>query len=150
MSQQIWWEELPWDYARKVRDFLKPGIRVLDLSPEEGGYPFGQAAVDMVRWNGILPLTYENGGFDLVLCRYGPLCLGEIARVLKAEGFLVAEQVGGSDAWEPGAPAYNLENQLPLAEAAGFRVMWRQQAYPLGPGGQRGHRFILIAKKRPA
>ena len=148
MSRQIWWEELPWDYASKARDFLKPGVRVLDLSPEEGAYPFGREPAEAVRWNGAGPLPFADGSFDLVLCRFGPLPLEEAARVLAAGGFVVAEQVGGSDSWEPGPLDFNLENQLPRVEAAGFRVMWRQQAYPLGPGGRRGHRFIFIAKKR--
>ena len=148
MSRQRWWEELPWDYASKARDFLKPGVRVLDLSPEEGAYPFGREPAEAVRWNGTGPLPFADGSFDLVLCRFGLLPLEEAARVLAAGGFVVAEQVGGSDSWEPGPLDFNLENQLPRVEAAGFRVMWRQQAYPLGPGGRRGHRFIFIAKKR--
>lgn len=44
-------EPLPWDYREKVRDFLKPGVRLLDLGTGGGelllelGHPFSLTSV---------------------------------------------------------------------------------------------------------
>lgn len=149
MENQSWWEPLPWDYGRKMRDFIRPGVRVLDISPEAEAFPFAPGdPVDVARWTGEAPLPFAAGSFDLVISYHGPYSPEEIARVLKRGGFFVTEQVGGMDAWEPGAPDYNLENEGPKLREAGFRLMWRHQAYPLGAAGKRGHRFMLIGKKQ--
>ena len=97
MSRQIWWEELPWDYASKARDFLKPGVRVLDLSPEEGAYPFGREPAEAVRWNGTGPLPFADGEFDLIFHPVSNCYVREVrpifrecARVLKPGGALLS------------------------------------------------------------
>lgn len=147
-GQEAWWEPLPWDYRQKVGEFLRPGARVLDLSPEEGAFPFSsREGVSATCWPGE-GVPFADESFDLVICRGRPVDPSEAARVLRQGGFYVTQQTGGMDAWEQGAADYNLENEGPRLQAAGFRLMWQHQAYPLGPGGRRGHRFIMIGKKR--
>lgn len=128
-------------------------------------------------------LPFADGSFDLVLNFHRDYVLPEIRRVLKTGGFFLTEQVGGQDCAAlyarlmPGVhgqkPDYNLENELPKWQAAGFRVMYRNQYYPAiqfadgaalcryaEESGRTcpqhfsaalegwGHRFFLIAKKK--
>lgn len=115
-------EPLPWNWEQKKADFIKPGDKVLDL----GDRPLEKASA-------------SEGGYDVVLSR-GPLReYGKIAALLKTEGFFLMECVGSEDSralasfFTPQsrpAGTVNLENQLPKMAAAGFRIMFRNQAYP--------------------
>ncbi len=111
----------PWDWEQKKADFIKPGDRVLDL----GGRPLSGVSV-------------PEGGYDVVLSR-GPLrdC-GEVAALLKADGFFLMECEGSEDSralanfltpQSRPAGTVNLENRLQKMEAV-FRIMFRDQAYP--------------------
>lgn len=172
----LWQEPLPWDFTAKVRDFLRPEVRLLDLNAGDGGYLLSLghplALTGGVVWQGedyrrclkrlgprgaavrfcenAARLPFGDGCFDVAINRQGPCPPEEIARVLARGGFLVTEQVGGMDARRPGAPDYNLENQGPKFRAAGFRVISGNQAYPLLEEGswRRGHRFLVVAKRR--
>lgn len=114
-------ENLPWDWDEKVKDFIKPGDRVVTLRP---GFAVSQIPPESAQ----------------VILSRGPLWdLSEIWRALKPGGFFLTECVGGEDSRAlanfllPGshpASTVNLENQLPRMEQAGFRVMYRNQAYP--------------------
>lgn len=167
---------LPWNFAAKVGEFLRPGVRLLDLNAGDGRFLLGLghpadltgAAVwaqeDYRRCQKRLAplgavvrfcedparLPFADGCFDVAASLHGPLCPEETARVLAPGGFLITQQVGGMDARRPGPPDYNLENQVPQFQAAGFRVITASQAYPLLEEGswQRWHRFLLVAKRR--
>lgn len=114
-------QDLPWDWDQKARDFIKPGDRVLSLRPGQdlSGIPSESVEVALSRG----PLWEPAGIF----------------RVLGPGGFFLMECEGGEDSRalaeflvpgsRPASPV-NLENQLPLWPEAGFRVMYRNQAYP--------------------
>ena len=115
---------LPWSYEQKVGDFLKPGVRRLDI---RGGIP-----------------DCEDGSFDLVTAYQTEYDLDVVVRVLRKNGFFVTQQVGGRN--RPDSPGYNLENQGPRLEAAGFRLMYSHQGYYQDEDGVLQHRFIIIGK----
>ncbi len=83
---------------------------------------------------------FPENSFDLILCDGSPYLLSEVFRVLKSGGFFLTCQFGGEDclhlrrifSWElsGSVPSFNLENQLPAFLHTGFRVMYRDQAYP--------------------
>lgn len=159
---------LPWDFSGKVKDFLRPGTRLLFLGAGEDLLPLGRppeltalagrepfcpylaplgvrtAAYDPAAG----PLPWEDGSFDLAVAWYAPYDPAHIRRVLRPGGFFLAQQIGGGEGEAP--PDYNLENQGPRLRGAGFRIMYQNQAYPVevlaGERVQR-HRFILIGKK---
>ena len=115
-------ETLPWDYPQVVREFLRPGVRLLDMGT--GG--------------GELLLTLDDS-FDLVIDRHESYDLSEVRRVLKKNGFFVTQQVGGENdlplvkrlcqGFSGSFVGFNLENELPRFRQAGFRVMRSDQAY---------------------
>ena len=122
-------EPLPWDYPQVVREFLRPGVRLLDMGTGGGellltlGHPYALTSVTE-GWEpnlalcqkklaplGItvkyydsekgMPLPFPDDSFDLVIDRHESYDLSEVRRVLKKNGFFVTQQVGG-------------ENDLPL------------------------------------
>ncbi|WP_322199102.1 class I SAM-dependent methyltransferase [Acutalibacter intestini] len=162
-------EKLPWSYERKVRDFLRPGVRLLDMSAGAGefllglGHPpaltaalvqdeaefllcqkrLGPPGAEVCWWREG-PLPFGDGSFDLLLNDRAPLDPAEAARVLGPGGFLVAQQTGGQEAPWLGED-YNLENVAPRLEAAGFRLNYAHQFYGEEPPC---HRFMLVGKRR--
>lgn len=124
-------DSLPWDYQARVKEFLRPGVRLLDLgtgggelllsfhhpyeltSVTEGWPPNLELCRRKLEPLGITVkgydseqddrLPFEDDSFDLVLDRHESYDLKEIHRVLKKGGFFVTQQVGG-------------ENSLPLAK----------------------------------
>lgn len=121
-----------WDYSRKVRDFLKPGVKLLDLNRQD--------------WGGV-----PEESLDLIICRHIVCDLRRVYSLLKPGGFFVTEQLGAQDSGAPPGcpPDYNLENQAPIFEAAGFRIMSCDQDYRRAGiyGELMEHRFIIAAKK---
>ncbi len=115
---------LPWSYEQKVSDFLKPGIKRLDI---RGDTP-----------------EFEDGSFDLVTAYQTEYDLGEVVRALRKNGFFVTQQIGGRN--RPDNPGYNLENEGPKLKAAGFRLMYSHQGYYYDENGVLQHRFIMIGK----
>lgn len=124
-------EPLPWDYPQVVREFLRPGVRLLDMGTGGGellltlGHPYELTSVTE-GWEpnlalcqkklaplGItvkyydsekgMPLPFPDDSFDLVIDRHESYDLSEVRRVLKKNGFFVTQQVGG-------------ENDLPLVK----------------------------------
>lgn len=120
------WQEarLPWSYEQKVGDFLKPGVRRLDIRRD-------------------MPAT-EADGFDLVTAYQVEYDLALVTRALRKNGFFVTQQIGGRN--RPDMPAYNLENEAPRLKAAGFRIMFSHQGYYHDEDGVLQHRFIMIGK----
>lgn len=116
-------EPLPWSWQQKLDDFIKPGDFVLDLN--ETGESLS---------------TISDDSVNVLLSRDIPCDLTEAHRVLKKHGFFLYERTGADDNRAlaefllPGsrpADSLNLENELPKMQAAGFRVMFRSQAYPI-------------------
>lgn len=160
---------LPWDYRRKVRDFLKPDTKLLDLgtgggelllslghdprlcSVTEGWAPNLELCRRRLSPLGVTvagydseaggPMPFPDESFDLVLDRHESYDVAEVRRVLKPGGFFLTQQVGGSNGKAlarflglergPVPQDFNLENEVPKFRAAGFRMMARDQAYPV-------------------
>lgn len=122
-------EPLPWDYSQVVKEFLRPGVRLLDMGTGGGeflltlGHPYALTSVTE-GWAPNLalckkrleplgvtvreydsekgqPMPFPDDSFDLVINRHESYDLSEVRRVLKKNGFFVTQQVGG-------------ENDLPL------------------------------------
>ena len=143
-----------------VREFLRPGVRLLDMGTGGGellltlGHPYELTSVTE-GWEpnlalcqkklaplGItvkyydsekeMPLPFPDDSFDLVIDRHESYDLSEVRRVLKKNGFFVTQQVGG-------------ENDLPLVKRlcqgfsgsfVGFNL--GKRAAPVPPGGLPG------------
>ena len=87
-------------------------------------------------------MPFENDSFDLILNRHESYDMAEVRRILKPGGFFLTHQVGGLNGRElakrllpdferPGRD-FNLENEAPNFQRAGFRIMYQNQAYPVG------------------
>lgn len=160
---------LPWDFQRKVEDFLRPGVRLLEIGggrgelllslrcPKKKMSITSEAPSDLAfcrKWLVPLgvtvegwacgsgePLPFPENSFQLVLCRRRFYNLEEVARVLRPGGFFLVQQAGGQQnrrlaekllGYCPLPADYNLENELPKFQKAGFRVVLGDQAYPQG------------------
>lgn len=126
--QEEFLNALPWSWQQKVADFEKPGDAVF-TAPDDG------------HLAEILQNTPDES-CQLVLSPAVPCTEDDYRtayRVLKKGGFFLAQQVGSEDCRRvrqllPGytpAPPHNLETQLPIFRSVGFRVMFRDQAYPI-------------------
>lgn len=115
--------DLPWDYGREVRRFLRPEHRILDMDTGGGefllslghpcsltsateGYPPNAAlcrktllplGVDFREADGGGPLPFPENSFDLVLNRHGDYLPEEVFRVLKPGGIFLTQQVGAEN-----------------------------------------------------
>lgn len=87
-------------------------------------------------------MPFPDGSFDLILNRQVPYDVKELWRVLAPGGFFLTQQAGGQNSRflakrllpeinRPGMD-FNLENELPKFRSVGFRIMYRNQAYPVG------------------
>ncbi len=112
--------DLPWDYEKIVRTYLREDTRLLDIDTGGGefllslGHPYALTAategyppnVELCRQR-LLPLgievkemsdpskmPFEDARFDMVINRHGNFCIPELWRVLKKGGLYVTEQVG--------------------------------------------------------
>lgn len=116
-------EDLPWDYEKIIKTYLKPEHRILDIDTGGGefllslGHPFEQTAateayppnvelcketllplqVDFKEADGDGRLPFEDGSFDMVINRHGDYNANEIARVLKKGGVFITQQVGAEN-----------------------------------------------------
>ena len=116
---------LPWDYRERVREFLRPGVRLLDMgtgggellltlrhpyeltSVTEGWAPNVELCRKRLEPLGITvreydsersePMPFDDDSFDLVLNRHESYDLTEVRRVLKKNGFFLTQQVGGRE-----------------------------------------------------
>ena len=85
------------------------------------------------------PLPYDDGQFDLVLNRHESYDIQEVRRVLKPGGYFITQQVGGSNGLrlrkficgeeETPMADFNLENEVPKFQAAGFSINYKNQFY---------------------
>lgn len=118
-------EPLPWDYRQRVGEFLRPGVRLLDMGTGGGellltlGHPWGLTSVTegwapnlalcrkRLEPLGVTVREYDSqrdaalpfgdDSFDLVINRHESYSLPEVRRVLKNGGFFVTQQVGGEN-----------------------------------------------------
>ncbi len=83
-------------------------------------------------------LPFADASFDLVLNRCAAYDIGAVRRVLQPGGYCILEQVGGSDGLSlrrflglPAAsrPDFNLENEIPRFQRAGFSINYKDQCY---------------------
>lgn len=85
------------------------------------------------------PLPFADGQFDIVLNRHESYDINEVRRVLKPGGYFITQQVGGSNGLrlrklicgehETAMPDFNLENEVPKFQAAGFSINYKNQCY---------------------
>jgi len=114
---------LPWDYGDVIRQYLAPGMKLLDTDTGGGefllglghpprdtfateGYPpnveFCRRAlcplgIGFAPCGGGEPLPFEDGTFDVLLNRHGDLRPEEAFRVLKEGGLFITQQVGADN-----------------------------------------------------
>jgi len=85
-------------------------------------------------------LPFADGTFDLVINRHESFCAQEVSRILKPGGLFLTQQVGGENNIDlrsvliPGAvgqfPDHTLQNNIELAQAQGFEILTREEAFP--------------------
>jgi len=116
-------EQLPWDYRKKLGDFLKPESELLDMGTGGGEFllslrhPYSKTAVTegyppnfelcrrrleplgievkFVKEEEDLP--FKDNRFDLIINRHEFYRLSEVFRVLQPGGFFITQQVGGAN-----------------------------------------------------
>lgn len=116
-------DDLPWDYEKIVRQFLRPEDQLLDIDTGGGefllslqhpyhntsateAYPpnvalcrekLGTLGINFQEADGKEHLPFPAEAFDLVINRHGDYTPEEIARVLKPGGIFITEQVGAEN-----------------------------------------------------
>lgn len=115
--------DLPWDYEKVVRQYLKNDSKLLDYDTGGGefllslNHPYCKTSategyppnVELCRET-LLPLgidfkecanpskiPYENEAFDRIINRHGDYDAKELFRLLKKDGIFITEQVGGDN-----------------------------------------------------
>ena len=158
--------DLPWDYRNTVQRYLRPDSRLLDLDTGGGefllslghshaltaateAYPPNVAlcretlsplGIDFREANAAGPLPFADESFDLVINRHGDYSPAEIARVLKAGGIFVTQQVGAENDRElvelllptppaPPCPRQYLRIAREDCRASGLTVLEGQEAF---------------------
>lgn len=112
--------KLPWNYEKRLREFLKPDTALLDMgtgggefllslchpyrltSVTEGFKPNYELCLKKLAPLGITvdfladgaPLPYSDGAFNLVINRHESYAIDEVKRVLKKGGHFITQQVG--------------------------------------------------------
>ncbi|HIR22733.1 MAG TPA: SAM-dependent methyltransferase [Candidatus Scatosoma pullicola] len=116
-------KDLPWDYEKIVRQYLRKDSNMLDYDTGGGefllslNHPFDKTSategfkpnVQLCR-DKLLPLgidfkecgtpskiPYNNETFDIIINRHGGFDAKELYRLLKKEGIFITEQVGGDN-----------------------------------------------------
>lgn len=113
-------DDLPWDYDKTVRDYLKPEMRLLDYDTGGGeyllslyhpykntaateGYPpnfelckerLSALGIDLRYCKNAAEIPFDDCSFDMVINRHGDFDAKETYRILKPGGTFVTEQVG--------------------------------------------------------
>lgn len=157
--------DLPWDYEKIVRQYLKRDLNIMDYDTGGGefllslnhpydrtsateGYPPNvelcsekllPLGINFKKCNDSSQIPFGDESFDLVINRHGSFDVGELFRLLRQNGLFITEQVGGDNDRDlvemvlPKAdkpfPHLNLAQQRRHFEAAGFEIIWAQEAY---------------------
>lgn len=115
--------DLPWDYEKLVRQYLRNDSNILDYDTGGGEFllslhhPFDKTAategfepnvqlcrekllplgINFKECNNPSKIPYENETFDMIINRHGDFDAKELYRLLKKDGIFVTEQVGGDN-----------------------------------------------------
>ena len=115
--------DLPWDYEKIVRQYLRNDSNILDYDTGGGEFllslhhPFDKTAategfepnvqlcrekllplgINFKECNNPSKIPYENEVFDMIINRHGDFDAKELYRLLKKDGIFVTEQVGGDN-----------------------------------------------------
>lgn len=115
--------DLPWDYEKIVRQYLRNDSNILDYDTGGGEFllslhhPFDKTAategfepnvqlcrekllplgINFKECNNPSKIPYENEAFDMIINRHGDFDAKELYRLLKKDGIFVTEQVGGDN-----------------------------------------------------
>ena len=164
-------EALPWNYQAIIRQYLRPGMKLLDIDTGGGefllslGHPFEDTAamenfppnvalcqevltplgIDFRPGSGNGPLPFEDSRFDMVIDRHGDFNAPEIHRILKPGGYFITQQVGAL-VWFA---------RIICWEFPGFSVGTHRDSLlnaqqildEKGSIEGRTHRFLLVAQK---
>ncbi len=170
-------ENLPWDYRKRLLEFVKPNTNLLIMGIEDEkftlsldhDFAFTAVTADknedfakLLERYGVCvkeqgdKLDFDDDTFDLVLNYHSQYDASEVKRVLKKGGHFITEQVGSRDREELRdykadiEADYNLENKSAELKSLGFKTVYTNQAYPIISndfGEYKLHRFIIVAKK---
>lgn len=115
--------DLPWDYEKIIKSYLKPEMRLLDIDTGGGEFllslqhPYENTSaaeayppnvklcketllplgIDFRAGDGKEALPFDDGAFDIVINRHGDFNVKDIHRVLKNGGIFITEQVGAEN-----------------------------------------------------
>lgn len=115
--------DLPWNYEKLVKNYLKPEHHLLDLDTGGGEFllslhhPFSNTSateayppnvllcqealaplgIEFREANAGGPLPFASNSFDVVINRHGDFNVAELYRVLKPNGIFITEQVGAEN-----------------------------------------------------
>ena len=116
-------EDLPWDYEKIVREYLREHMKLLDYDTGGGefllslrhphqntyateGYPPNAAlcretllplGIHFKECNNAAGIPFGGAAFDMIINRHGDFNAPELYRLLKKRGIFVTEQVGGDN-----------------------------------------------------
>lgn len=116
-------QDLPWDYEKIVRSYLRPEMKLLDIDTGGGefllslNHPYKNLAatenyqpnvelcerelsplgIDFRKADGGDRLPFDDQSFDRIINRHGDFDPDEIQRLLKDGGIFVTEQVGAEN-----------------------------------------------------
>ena len=115
--------DLPWDYEKIVRQYLKGDLNIMDYDTGGGefllslNHPYSRTAategyppnvklcsekllplgINFKECNDPSQILFEDESFDLVINRHGDFDVRELLRLLRRNGLFITEQVGGDN-----------------------------------------------------
>ena len=118
--------DLPWDYGKVIRKYLKDDMRILDYDTGGGefllslkhpssntaateGYPPNielckekllPLGIDFKACDDPTKIPFGDESFDIIINRHGDFDAKELYRLLKKGGIFITQQVGGDNARE--------------------------------------------------
>lgn len=116
-------DDLPWDYEKIVRQYLKRDLNIMDYDTGGGefllslNHPYSRTAategyppnvelcsekllplgINFKECNNPSQIPFEDESFDLVINRHGNFDARELFRLLRQNGLFITEQVGGDN-----------------------------------------------------
>ncbi len=116
-------QDLPWDYKKIIKEYLKKEDKVLDIDTAGGefllslNHPYKNTAategykpnillckekliplgIDFKAVDGLDEMPFKDNSFDLIINRHGDFNLKDIYRMLKKGGLFITEQVGAEN-----------------------------------------------------